>query len=147
MVTHLLSVVLAITVILAWPLYAEERVPGAEPVYKVHPIGWIRKQDGKTTIVVDEAYRPALLGVDMLSSIWVLYWFDRNDTQEKRSILQVHPRNNPANPLRGVFATRAPVRPNLVALSRCDIISVQGNVIEIDDIDAFPDTPVLDIKP
>jgi tRNA (Thr-GGU) A37 N-methylase len=46
-----------------------------------------------------------------------------------------------------VFATRAPVRPNLIALSRCRVLSVRDNVVEIDDIDAFPDTPVLDIKP
>jgi tRNA (Thr-GGU) A37 N-methylase len=46
-----------------------------------------------------------------------------------------------------VFATRAPVRPNLIALSRCRVISVNDNLIEIDEIDAFPDTPVLDIKP
>ncbi|MGD8590945.1 MAG: TrmO family methyltransferase, partial [Chromatiales bacterium] len=65
----------------------------------------------------------------------------------RRAILQVHPRRNPANPLRGVFATRAPVRPNLIALSRCRVISVNDNLIEIDEIDAFPDTPVLDIKP
>ncbi len=56
-------------------------------------------------------------------------------------------RRNPKNPLRGVFATRAPVRPNLIALSRVRVISVRGNVIEIDGIDAFPDTPVLDLKP
>jgi tRNA (Thr-GGU) A37 N-methylase len=61
--------------------------------------------------------------------------------------LQVHPRGDPSNPLCGVFATRAPVRPNLIALSRCRVLSVQGSVIEIDDIDAMPDTPVLDIKP
>jgi len=123
--------------------------PGATdgPVYEVRPVGWVRKADGRTTIVVDEKYEPALMGVEELSSIWVLYWFDRNDTPEQRSILQVHPRNNPQNPLRGVFATRAPVRPNLIALSRCRVLSVQGNVIEIDAIDAFPDTPVLDIKP
>ncbi|MBV2097138.1 MAG: SAM-dependent methyltransferase, partial [Candidatus Thiodiazotropha sp. (ex Codakia orbicularis)] len=80
-------------------------------------------------------------------AIWVLYWFDRNDTPERRGILQVHPRGNPDNPLRGVFATRAPVRPNLIALSRCRILSIAANRIEIDGIDAFPDTPVLDIKP
>lgn len=119
----------------------------AEPVYQVHPIGWVRKVQGRTTIEVDERYLPALLGVDQLDSIWVLYWFDRNDTPQQRSILQVHPRRNPANPLRGVFATRAPVRPNLIALSRCRVLSVRDNVIEIDDIDAFADTPVLDIKP
>jgi tRNA (Thr-GGU) A37 N-methylase len=62
-------------------------------------------------------------------------------------VLQVHPRGNPANPLRGVFATRAPLRPNPIALSRCRVLGVRGNVIEIDGIDAFADTPVLDIKP
>lgn len=120
---------------------------GADPVYEVRPIGWIRKADGRTAIEVERRYQPALLGVAELEAIWVLYWFDRNDTPERRSILQVHPRANPDNPLRGVFATRAPLRPNLIALSRCRVLSVRDNVIEIDDIDAFPDTPVLDIKP
>ena len=102
---------------------------------------------GQELAVVSGNSVPALLGVEALDAIWVLYWFDRNDTPERRSILQVHPRANPENPLRGVFATRAPVRPNLIALSRCRIISVKDNIIEIDGIDAFPDTPVLDIKP
>jgi len=39
------------------------------------------------------------------------------------------------------------MRPNLIALSRRKVLSVKKNVIEIDSIDAFPDTPVLDIKP
>lgn len=120
---------------------------GADPVFEVRPIGWIRKADGRTTIEVERRYQPALLGVAELEGIWVLYWLDRNDTPERRSILQVHPRANSDNPLRGVFATRAPVRPNLIALSRCRVLSVRDNVIEIDDIDAFADTPVLDIKP
>jgi tRNA-Thr(GGU) m(6)t(6)A37 methyltransferase TsaA len=125
----------------------ESTEKGITPTYEVNPIGWVRKTDGRTIIEVNRQYQPALLGVDQLDAIWVLYWFDRNDTPEQRAILQVHPRANPENPLRGVFATRAPVRPNLIALSRCRIISVQENIIEIDTIDAFPDTPVLDIKP
>jgi len=64
-----------------------------------------------------------------------------------RSVLQVHPRGNPANPLRGIFATRAPLRPNLIGLTRVRILSVDGLTIEIDDIDAYEDTPVLDLKP
>jgi tRNA (Thr-GGU) A37 N-methylase len=32
-------------------------------------------------------------------------------------------------------------------MSRCRVLGVDGNVIEIDGIDAFADTPVLDIKP
>lgn len=100
----------------------EERV---EAAYQVRPIGWVRKAPGRTTIEVDERYLPALLGADSLDSIRVLHWFDRNDTPQQRAILQVHPRQNPANPLRGVFATRAPVRPNLIALSRCRVLSVR----------------------
>jgi len=124
-------------------VFAEE----SQPTYEASPIGWVRKIEGKTFIEINKQYQDALLGLEQFNSIWVLYWFDRNDTPEKRSILQVHPRANLDNPLRGVFATRAPVRPNLIALSRCDIISIKENIIEIDYIDAFPDTPVLDIKP
>jgi len=126
---------------------AEAPDPGSTASYEVHPVGWVRKSAGRTTIEIDEHYQPALLGVDQLEAIWVLYWFDRNDNPQQRAIFQVHPRRNPDNPLRGVFATRAPVRPNLIALSRCRVLSVDGNIIEIDGIDAFPDTPVLDIKP
>jgi tRNA-Thr(GGU) m(6)t(6)A37 methyltransferase TsaA len=120
--------------------------PREATTYEVHPIGWIRKTDSRTTIVVDKKYEPALLGVEKLSQIWVIWWFDRNDTPEKRSIVQVHPRGNQNNPLTGVFATHSPVRPNLIAMTRCKIISVKDNVIEIEGIDAFPDTPVLDLK-
>jgi tRNA-Thr(GGU) m(6)t(6)A37 methyltransferase TsaA len=111
------------------------------------PVGWVRKAGGKTFIEIDKRFQPALMGVEALKSIWVLYWFDRNDTPEQRSVLQVHPKGNPDNPLRGVFATRSPLRPNLIALSQVGIIGVKDNVIEIDAIDAFADTPVLDLKP
>ncbi len=117
------------------------------PSYSVHPVGWIRKSSGKTYIEIEKRYQPALMGVEELRSIWVLYWFDRNDTPEKRSVLRVHPRGNPDNPMRGVFATRSPLRPNLIALSQVGILGVKGNLIEIDGIDAFADTPVLDLKP
>jgi len=114
--------------------------------FSVYPIGYVRKAEGRTTIVLDKKYQAGLLRFEKLSDVWVLWWFDRNDTPEKRSILQVHPRGNPDNPLTGVFATHSPVRPNLIAMTRCKIISVKGNVIEIESIDALPDTPVLDLK-
>ena len=65
----------------------------------------------------------------------------------QRSILRVHPRRNQENPLTGVFATRAPVRPNLIALSLCRVRAVNGTTLEIDEIDAFDGTPVIDLKP
>jgi tRNA-Thr(GGU) m(6)t(6)A37 methyltransferase TsaA len=126
---------------------AAESVSAVAPVYSMNPVGWIRKTGGRTYIEIDKRYQPALLGVSELTSIWVLYWFDRNDSPEKRSILQVHPRGDPSQPLRGVFATRSPVRPNLIALSSVRVLAVRDNVIEIDAIDAFADTPVLDLKP
>lgn len=128
------------------PLLAES-AQGVAPVFSMSPVGWVRKAGGKTFIEIDKRFQPALMGVEELKSIWVLYWFDRNDTPEKRAVLQVHPRGNPDNPLRGVFATRSPLRPNLIALSEVGIVSVKDNVIEIDGIDAFADTPVLDLKP
>jgi tRNA-Thr(GGU) m(6)t(6)A37 methyltransferase TsaA len=117
------------------------------PTFTMQPVGWVRKSGGKTFIEIDKRYQPALLGVDKLKSLQVLWWFDRNDTPEKRAILQVHPRGDPDNPLRGVFATRSPYRPNLIALTEVDVIAVRDNLIEIDGIDAFADTPVLDLKP
>jgi tRNA-Thr(GGU) m(6)t(6)A37 methyltransferase TsaA len=116
------------------------------PTFTMHPVGYVREVEGRTLIVVDEEFQPALLGMEKLSEIWVLWWFDQNDTPEKRSILQVHPQGNLEKPLTGVFATHSPYRPNLIAMTRCKIVDVEKNVIEIEDIDAFPDTPVLDIK-
>ena len=49
--------------------------------------------------------------------------------------------------LTGVFACRSPVRPNLIAMSLCRVISIEGGAIEIEGIDAFDQTPVIDIKP
>jgi tRNA-Thr(GGU) m(6)t(6)A37 methyltransferase TsaA len=132
----------------AWihPAHADAERKAA-PVFTMNPVGWVRKSGGKTFIEIDRRYQPALLGVERLKSLQVLWWFDRNDTPEKRAVLQVHPRGDPANPLRGVFATRSPYRPNLIALTEVDVIAVRENMIEIDGIDAFADTPVLDLKP
>lgn len=115
--------------------------------FTIHPIGAVEKNDGKAAVVIEPEYADALLQLDRYSHVWVMYWFDQNDTPEKRSTLRVHPRGNPENPLTGVFACRSPCRPNLIALSLCKIRSVTGNRVEIEDIDAFGGTPVIDLKP
>ncbi len=114
--------------------------------YKVFPIGFIRKQNGKVRIHIHENYCDALLGLDGFSHINVFYWFHQNDTPENRNVLQVHPRRNQSNPLTGVFATHSPRRPNLIAFSLCKILTIHENTIEIDDIDALDESPVIDIK-
>ena len=114
--------------------------------FTLYPIGSVVKEDGKTMIVLDKKYQPGLLGLERHSHVTVVYWFDRNDTAEKRAILKVHPQGNMKNPLTGVFATHSPVRPNLIAISRCKIVGIRQNVVEIESIDAFDDSPVLDLK-
>jgi tRNA-Thr(GGU) m(6)t(6)A37 methyltransferase TsaA len=119
----------------------------SEPEYfTVYPIGHVEKRGGRTFIVLDREYEAGLKGLEKHSYVHVVYWFDRNDTPEKRAILQVHPRGDPNNPVTGVFATHSPLRPNLIAISKCDIISIEGNVVEIRQIDAFDGSPVLDLK-
>jgi len=119
----------------------------AERSFTVHPIGQVQKADGRTLLVLDKRYQSGLLGLEQWSHAQVIWWFDKNDTPQKRAILQVHPRGNPQNPVTGVFACRSPVRPNLIALSLCKIVSVKENVIEVEKIDADEGTPVLDLKP
>ena len=115
--------------------------------FKVYPIGRIYKTEYKVYIEIDSQYKDGLLRLDTFPHIVVSYWFDRNDTPSQRSTMQVHPRKNTANPLSGVFATHAPVRPNLIAISICQLLSVDGTTLTIDTIDALHESPVLDIKP
>ena len=124
--------------------------PTDEPQGKsfvVRPIGRVEKTDDGARIIVDKQYQPGLLGLEGFSHVYVFWWFDRNDSPDKRAVLQVHPRGNRKNPLTGVFATRSPARPNLIALTLCKVVSIQENAIEVEKMDAFPGTPVLDIKP
>lgn len=118
-----------------------------ETFFKLYPVGKVKRQSGNTKLLINDRYRDALKGLDGFSHALVLYWFDRNDTPEKRNILQVHPRGNKNNPLTGVFACRAPVRPNLIALSRCKVLSIRDEIVTVDKIDALDGSPILDIKP
>jgi len=112
----------------------------------INPIGVVRKTDDGARVEIFDDYVDGLMGLENFSHILVFYWFDQNDTPEKRQTLQVHPRKDPGNPLTGVFATHSPVRPNLIALTRCKIVAITGHIIEIEDIDAIDDSPVIDIK-
>lgn len=49
--------------------------------------------------------------------------------------------------LRGLFATRAPSRPNPIGLSIVRLAAIKGNTLSVIDLDILDGTPVLDIKP
>ena len=114
--------------------------------FYLDPVGIVRKSDESVWIEIRGEFTDGLLGLDGFSHIFVLYWFHQNDTPQKRQTLQVHPRKDPSNPLTGVFATHSPQRPNLIGLTVCRILSIGNNKIEIEDIDAFDGSPVIDIK-
>lgn len=115
----------------------------------VRSIGSVEISEEDAVLKVDPAFLQGLKGLDGFSHIWVLYWCHENDNPDSRSILQVHPRRDPDNPLTGVFGTRSPARPNPLALSLCRIKTVNRETgeVRIFSIDARNGSPLVDLKP
>jgi len=88
---------------------------------------------------VAEALRDLRPGIEII----VLTWLDRAD----RSVLVTRPRDDPGNPLTGVFSTRSPDRPNPVGLHRVPVIAVDGLRVQVGELEALDGTPVIDVKP
>lgn len=94
-------------------------------------------------IELDPQYHDALHRMNEGDEIIVITWLHKGD----RTVLQVHPRGNPANPMTGVFSTRSPDRPNPLGLHRVVVRQIEGEVVHIGPIEAIDGTPVVDIKP
>lgn len=99
-------------------------------------------KENLSKIEVYERYEDALLGIEKNSHISVLCWFDRS----AKDIQRVHPMADESNPLTGVFATRAPVRPNPISYTVCELVNREGNTLQVKGLDALNETPVIDIK-
>jgi tRNA-Thr(GGU) m(6)t(6)A37 methyltransferase TsaA len=97
----------------------------------------------ETTIVLEPHVLPGLDGIQAGEELIVLTWLDRAD----RSVLRVHPRDDPANPERGVFGTRSADRPNPIGLHVVRIFGFDGPWLRVRDLEAVDGTPVLDLKP
>ena len=92
---------------------------------------------------LDPQYREGLRDLQTGSEVLVLTWLDR----ARRDLLVVHPRDNTASPLRGVFTTRSADRPNPIGLHRVQIIDIHAARIRVRNLEAVDGTPVLDLKP
>ena len=77
------------------------------------------------------------------TDVFVLTWLDRAE----RDVLAVHPRDDPRNPLTGVFSTRSQDRPNPIGLHRVHIVAIDGLRVLVRDLEALDGTPILDVKP
>lgn len=94
-------------------------------------------------IEIEPQYSEALEGLAVGAEILVLTWLHSAD----RLILKVHPRGNPENPIRGVFATRSPHRPNPIGLHKTRITAVEPpSRIKVEFLEVIDNTPVVDIK-
>lgn len=92
-------------------------------------------------------FEPAVLeGLDGLrpgAHVIVLTWLDR----ARRDVLRVHPRDDSANPMQGVFTTRSQDRPNPIGLHPVEILSIDGARVRVRSLEAVDGTPIVDVKP
>ena len=86
-------------------------------------------------------YAEGLQDLEEFSHIILLYYFHR----ARRARLAIVPFMD-SKP-HGVFATRAPSRPNPVGLSVVRLIAREGNILRVEGVDILEGTPLLDIKP
>ena len=130
---------------------------GTVQTYELRPIGWVRspltdrgaapKQGDEgappARVVVRPELAEAIADLVVGSTVIVLTWLHEGD----RSVLSVHPRDDPARPRTGVFSTRSSDRPNPVGLHVVTIAGIDGTTIDVHDLEAVDGTPVIDIKP
>ncbi|MFX0573813.1 tRNA (N6-threonylcarbamoyladenosine(37)-N6)-methyltransferase TrmO [Nocardia nepalensis] len=125
--------------------------------YKLRPIGHVesvltdlatapRQPDEgapQAWLVLDDRYARALDGLTAGTDILLLTWLDRAD----RDTLTIHPRGDATRAITGVFATRAPHRPNPIGLHHIHILAIAGTRIHVSNLEALHGTPILDLKP
>jgi tRNA (adenine37-N6)-methyltransferase len=95
------------------------------------------------SLIIDAAWRDGLQGIDNATHLIVLGWFESVD----RAVLIQHPVHL-ASP-QGCFSLRSPARPNPIGVSVVRLVAVERakGILELDALDWFNATQLLDIKP
>jgi len=105
------------------------------------PIQPSRGRGVRGTVEVAPEFADGLADLDGFSHVVLIYHFHRSQGFD----LRVTPFLDTVK--RGLFATRAPRRPNAIGLSVVRLLGIEGNRIEVQDLDILDGTPLLDIKP
>jgi len=113
--------------------------PFKEP--KGTPIQPIAAQGIDGTVEVFQEYTEGLNDLDGFSHVILVYHFHLSE----ESSLKVKPFMD--DQTHGVFSTRAPNRPNPIGISVVQLIKIEGNILQVEDLDIIDGTPLLDIKP
>lgn len=109
--------------------------PPKTPVQPVYAEGI----EGRVEVYAE--YEEGLMDLEGFSHIYLIYAFHRSDVPK----LMVRPFLGDRE--HGVFATRAPNRPNPLGISLVRLVSRRGRILQVEDIDVLDGTPLLDIKP
>lgn len=91
-------------------------------------------------ILLDEKYLEGIADMHIDEEYWLLFYFHQSKGYE----LTVHARGD--GPLRGLFSTHSPNRPNGIGLSLVTIKAIEGCRITFTGVDMLDGTPLLDIK-
>lgn len=114
---------------------------------KLRQIGTAYKTDDPDIMRIDifPEYSEGLEKIEKLENIDVYYWMHKLDEKDMAK-LKVHPQGNKSKPLSGVFALRSPVRPNPFGETKVKLVRREGNSLFVKGLDAFDESPVIDIK-
>jgi len=105
------------------------------------PIQPIGAKGVEGIVEVFPEYVEGLEGLEGFSHIILIYHFHLI----KKPLLKVKPYMG--DKLVGIFATRAPPRPNPIGISVVRLLEIKGNILRVCDVDIVDGTPLLDIKP
>jgi len=105
------------------------------------PIQPVCAPGSRGRIDVFEPFVEGLEDIEGFSHLHLLYWLDRAGPAR----LTVKPYLEDVS--HGIFATRAPARPNPLGLSVVRLVERQGGTLLVEDVDVLDGTPLLDIKP
>ncbi len=100
-------------------------------------------REGESRIILEPEFTEGLKGLEPGHQMVVVFHFHLSDGYQ---LLQ-HPRRDLTRLPRGVFALRSPQRPNPIGITTVELISIEGNVLCVRDLDAINGSPVLDLKP
>jgi tRNA (adenine37-N6)-methyltransferase len=105
------------------------------------PIQGVLHPQSYGQVHVFSEYRAGLQDLEGFSHIYLIYFLHRSQGQR----LTCTPFMDEVE--RGVFATRAPCRPNPIGLSVVRLHKIEGEVLSVSEVDIVDGTPLLDIKP
>lgn len=105
------------------------------------PIQGALAPETEGTVEIDPEFEEGLADLDGFSHLHLLYLFDRSDGYRLKLVPFVDTEE------RGLFATRAPRRPNAIGMTVVRLRAVKGRLLRVSGVDMIDGTPLLDIKP